>query len=416
MNHSLQSGLVDRIGILAEQMTEPRERFLADLIRIRSYTGQEKPAVERTLEELRAIGCDEVWQDSAGNALGRIGRGPRVILYNAHLDTNEVADASEWPHPPLEPVVEGDTMFGLGASDCKGGVAAIVYGAAILAQVQRETFEVFGNLEGLSVVIMGATLEEDAEGFALRSMVERDGLRPDVVLLAEATDLTLRRGQRGRCEVRVRTEGRAAHASQPHLGESAILKMLPVIAALEAMNGHLPVDPIFGAGNQVVTLIEGPHTPNSVPSWCEVAVDRRLVPGESAESVLAGIRTVVEPLGATARIPIQPVRTHTGLRLDGPSFYPGWLLPESDPLLAAGKATGAALFGAEPGVGVWRFSTDGTYSAGAAGIPSLGFGPEEEQYVHTALDQVSLTKLRKAAAFYALFPFLYSSQAARPGS
>ena len=369
MSHSLQSELVDRISILAEQMTEPRERFLADLIRIRSYTGQEKPAVERTLAELRAIGCDEVWQDSAGNALGRIGRGPRVILYNAHLDTNEVADASEWPHPPLEPVVEGDTMFGLGASDCKGGVAAIVYGAAILAQLRRENVEVAENLEGLSVVVMGATLEEDAEGFALRSLVERDGLRPDVVLLAEATDLTLRRGQRGRCEVRVRTEGRAAHASQPHLGESAILKMLPVIAALEAMNGHLPVDPIFGAGNQVVTLIEGPHTPNSVPSWCEVAVDRRLVPGESAESVLAGIRSVVEPLGATARIPIQPVLTHTGLRLDGPSFYPGWLLPESDPLLAAGKATGAALFGAEPGVGVWRFSTDGTYSAGAAGIP-----------------------------------------------
>ena len=204
--------------------------------------------------------------------------------------------------------------------------------------------------------------------------------------------------------------------SQPHLGESAILKMLPVISALEAMNGHLPADPIFGAGNQVVTLIEGLHTPNSVPSWCEVAVDRRLVPGESAGSVLAGIRSVVEPLGATARIPIQPVLTHTGLRLDGPGFYPGWLLPESDPLLAAGKATGAALFGAEPGVGVWRFSTDGTYSAGAAGIPSLGFGPEEEQYVHIALDQVSLTKLRKAAALYALFPLLHSSEAARPAS
>ena len=61
----------------------------------------------------------------------------------------------------------------------------------------------------------------------------------------------------------------------------------------------------------------------------------------------------------------------------------------------------------EPTVGIWRFSTDGAYSAGAAGIPSLGFGPQEEQYVHTALDQVSLTKLRKAAAFYALFPFVY---------
>jgi putative selenium metabolism hydrolase len=401
-------------------MAERQARFLADLIRIRSYTGQERAAVDRTLDELHAIGCDEVWMDSAGNALGRIGHGPRIVLYDAHLDTNEVADEREWPHPPLEPVLEGDAMFGLGASDCKGGVAAIVYGAAIFRQLVGAGFPRPGakmggatlplRLDDFSLVIMGATLEEDAEGFALRSLVERDRIRPEVVLLAEATDLSLRRGQRGRCEVRVRTEGRAAHASQPHLGESAILKMLPVISALETMNGRLPVDPIFGAGNQVVTLIEGPHTPNSVPSWCEVAVDRRLVPGETAESVLAGIRSVVEPLGATACIPVQLVLAHTGLRLDGPSFYPGWLLDEDDPLLGAGKATCRDLWNGEPAVGVWRFSTDGAYSAGAAGIPSLGFGPEEEQYVHTALDQVSLSKLRKAAAFYALFPFVYSQQ------
>ncbi len=407
--------IIERVKTLSGQMSERRERFLADLIRIRSYTGQERPAVERTLEELRAIGCDEVWMDSAGNALGRIGRGPRVLLYDAHLDTNEVADEREWPHPPLEPVVEGSgpdaVMYGLGASDCKGGVAAIVYGAAILAALKRESSEVSEDLRRLfdevSVVVMGATLEEDAEGFALRSLVERDGLRPEVVLLAEATDLTLRRGQRGRCEIRVRTEGRAVHASQPHLGESAILKMLPVISALEAMNPHLPVDPIWGRGTQVVSLIEGPHTPNSVPGWCEVAVDRRLTPGETPESVLAGIRSCVEPLGATARIPDQPVLTHTGLRLDGPSFYPGWLLAEEHPLLAAGQSTCRALFGREAGVDVWRFSTDGTYSAGAAGIPTLGFGPEEEPFVHTALDQVNLAKLRHAAEFYALFPLAY---------
>ncbi|MBM4461623.1 MAG: YgeY family selenium metabolism-linked hydrolase, partial [Chloroflexi bacterium] len=87
--------LVEHISQLAHQMTGRRERFLADLIRIRSYTGQEGAAVERTLAELRAIGCDEVWTDSAGNALGRIGHGPRVILYDAHLDTNAVADERE---------------------------------------------------------------------------------------------------------------------------------------------------------------------------------------------------------------------------------------------------------------------------------------------------------------------------------
>lgn len=390
--------LAQAVSAASERLHDPMVRFLADLIAIRSYTGHERPAVERTLSELRTIGCDEVWMDSAGNALGRIGHGRRLILYNAHLDTNEVADESEWPHPPLQPAIENGALWGLGASDCKGGVAAIVYGAAILKALK---------LEGdFTLLVMGATLEEDAEGFALRSLVERDGVRPDLVLLAEATNLTLRRGQRGRCEVRVRATGRAAHASQPHLGDNAILKMLPVVAALEAMNPTLPEHPIFGKGNQVVSLIEGPHTPNSVPGWCEVTLDRRMVPGETVDSVLAGIRGVVEPLGATARVPDQPVLTHTGLRLDGPSFYPGWLLDADHPLIAAGRAAGAALWGAPPSVNVWRFSTDGTYSAGVAKVPTLGLGPEEEQYVHTAYDQVNLDKLRRAAAFYALFPCL----------
>ena len=400
--------LAQQIEQTAEAMFPDMVKFLADIVRIRTYTGEEAPAVERTLAELRAIGCDKVWMDSAGNALGQIGTGKRandqspLLLYNAHLDTNEIADEKEWQYPPLEAVVKDGTLYGLGASDCKAGVAAIVYGAAILKKL--------GIDPGCSVVVMGATLEEDAEGFALRSLVERDGLRPDAVLLAEATDLTLRRGHRGRCEARVRTKGKAAHASTPQLGENAILKMLPVIEAVEKMNATLPVDPTFGQGNQVVTLIAGPHTPNSVPGWCEISLDRRLVPGETPASVVESIRSVVEPLGATVEIPIQAVRAHTGLNLDDQAFFPGWLLDENSPLLAAGQATYQALWKKPAEVAVWKFSTDGTYSAGAAGIPTLGFGPQEEKYVHTQEDQVNLEKVKKAAMFYALLPFMYANQ------
>jgi len=391
--------LKTKIEALADEMNEDMVQFLGDIIRIQSYTSKEGPAVQRTLEELRKIGCDEVWMDSAGNALGRIGKGERIILFNAHLDTNEVSDASNWPHPPLEPVVEDGILYGLGASDCKAGVASIVYGAAILNKL--------GLLEDVSVVVMGAILEEDAEGFAFRSLVERDGLKPECVLLAEATDLTLRRGHRGRCEVHIRTKGKAVHASTPHLGENAIVKMAPVIEALEGMNGHLPVHPVFGPGTQVVSLIAGPHTPNSVPDWCEVALDRRLVPGETAESIVEGIRQVVGPLGASVEIPIQPVKSHTGLQLDGPSFYPGWLIEEDAEIVQIGKEAYEALWQQAPKVDVWKFSTDGTYSAGVAGIPTLGFGPQEEPYVHTAMDQVNLEKLKKAAMFYALYPVIY---------
>jgi acetylornithine deacetylase/succinyl-diaminopimelate desuccinylase-like protein len=83
-------------------------------------------------------------------------------------------------------------------------------------------------------------------------------------------------------------------------------------------------------------------------------------------------------------------------------------LPEDHPLLKVGKLTCAALWGEVPPVDVWKFSTNGTYSAGEANIPTLGFGPMEEQYVHTPQDQVDLAKLLKGAMFYALFPLAYT--------
>ena len=388
-------------GVVNERMVQ----FLADLVRIRSYTGQEGPAVERTLRELKAVGCDEVWMDTAGNALGRIGSGRHTILYDAHLDTNEVADEREWPHPPLEPVIENGSMWGLGTSDCKGGVAAIVYGAAILRALNLA--------DDFTLIVMGATLEEDAEGFALRSLVEGDGLRPDAVLICEASDLTLRVGQRGRCEIRVRTTGKAAHASHPHLGENAIKKMVPIIQALDKMEGSLPEHPVFGKDNQVITLINGPHTPNSVPSWCEIALDRRIMPGETMDSILSEILAIVGPLGGQAYIPDQPVLTHTGRNLGGPSFYPGWMLEEGSPVLTAAQATCQTLWGKPAKTDVWRFSTDGAYSAGIANIPTLGYGPQEAQYCHTPEDQVNLEKVRAAAMFYALFPMIYCANAAK---
>ena len=390
-----------RVRQHAEKFHQSQIDFLGDLIGIKSYTGEEGPAVERTLAEMRSAGFDAVETDRAGNALGLVGDGPLRLLYDAHLDENEIADEAAWPHPPLQPTVVDGKLYGLGASDCKGGVAAIVYGARLAAEL--------GLTGACTITVKGSTLEEDAEGFALRHLIEEDGFPlPDAVLLAEATDLTLRRGHRGRCEVKVRVQGKAAHASTPELGENAILKTRPVLDALERMTSSLPTDPVLGPGTQVVTVIRSPHTPNSVPGWCEVTVDRRLTPGETAAGVVGEIEAAVGNLGATVHVPDQPVRSWTGVDLSGPAFFPGWLLPLDDPLLEAGRLTCAALWGEAPPVDVWKFSTNGTYSAGVAGVPTLGFGPMEEQYVHTPQDQVDLGKLLKGAMFYALFPLAYS--------
>lgn len=391
----------ERVRRYAQTIRQAQVDFLADLIRLKTYTGQEGPAVERTLAEMRTCGFADVRLDQAGDALSTVGAGRYHLLYDAHLDENEIADESEWPYPPLQPSIANGKMYGLGASDCKAGVASIVYGARIAAAL---------DLTGdCTITVKGATLEEDAEGFAMRHLLENEGWpRPDAVLLAEATDLTLRRGHRGRCEVKVRVQGTAAHASTPELGQNAILKMRPVLDALEAMTPDLAADSVLGPGTQVVTMIESPHTPNSVPGWCEVTVDRRLTPGETPASVAGEIEAALAGLDSTVEVPVQPVRSWRGVDLSGPAFFPGWLLPQEHPLIRVGQLTCAALWGKVPRVDVWKFSTNGTYSAGVAGIPTLGFGPMEEQYVHTPQDQVDLEKLLKGAMFYALFPLAYS--------
>ncbi len=386
-----------RAGAIAQHQIA----FLSDLIRLKTYTGEEGPAVERTLAEFHALGFGQVRTDAIGDALAQVGGGRYHILYDGHLDENEIADARDWPHPPLEPTIADGKLYGLGASDCKGGVATIVYGAHLARQL--------GLTGDCTITVQGSTLEEDAEGFAMRHLLTHEGFpRPDAVLLVEATDLTLAQGQRGRCEIKVRVPGVAAHASTPHLGENAILKTRPVLDALEAMTPHLPVDPVFGQDTQVVTMISSPRTPNAVPAWCEITVDRRLGSGQTAEGVVQAIRQALHGLEARVELPIQPVRSWTGVDLSGPAFFPGWLLPEDDPLMAAGKLTCLALWGEAPPVTAWKFSTNGTYSAGVAGIPTLGYGPQEAQYAHTPLDQIDLAKMLKATMFYALFPLAYS--------
>lgn len=391
----------ERVKGQAETIAQAQIAFLSDLIRLKTYTGEEGPAVERTLAEFHALGFGQARIDAIGDALAQVGDGRFHLLYDAHLDENEIADERDWPYPPLEPTLAGGKLYGLGASDCKGGVAAIIYGAHLAARL--------GLTADCTVTVQGSTLEEDAEGFAMRHLLTRQPFpRPDAVLLAEATDLTLAQGQRGRCEIKVRVPGVAAHASTPHLGDNAILKARPVLDALEAMTPGLPVDPVFGQDTQVVTMIGSPRTPNAVPAWCEITVDRRLGSGQTPESVVTAIRQALAGLEATVELPIQPVRSWTGVDLSGPAFFPGWLLPEEDPLMVAGKLTCQALWGQAPPVTAWKFSTNGTYSAGVAGIPTLGYGPQEAQFAHTPLDQIDLGKLLKATMFYALLPLVYS--------
>ncbi|HET7036516.1 MAG TPA: M20/M25/M40 family metallo-hydrolase, partial [Thermomicrobiaceae bacterium] len=193
--------------------------FALRLIGATSLSGDEGAAAEVTAAEMRRLGL-AVERDEAGNVLGSIGdeSGPTVLI-DAHLDTVGVTEPEAWSQPPAGERV-GGRIYGRGAMDMKGPLAAAVHGAASLA----------GRLPRGRVVVAATLAEELVEGPATELVARR--LRPDFVIIGEATSLKLARGQRGRAEIVVTTHGQPTHSSRPELGVNAAQAMVDIIVAL----------------------------------------------------------------------------------------------------------------------------------------------------------------------------------------
>ena len=246
----------------------------------------------------------------------------------------------------------------------KGALAAMIHAAA---GVDRS------RLRG-RVVVTATVMEENLEGAALKAVM--DAVHTDFVVIGEATELRLVRGGRGRAEIHLETIGRPAHSSTPHLGRNAVLDMLPVIQAIAGL--PLPVDPFLGPGVLALTdIISDPYPAYSViPSRCRVTYDRRLLAGETVEAVLGDIAGLpgLEGIELRATIAQGEHETYTGALLRGPKFLPAWLLEETDPFVQA-ALQGLRAAGLDPQFGAYRFCTNAAYSAGAAGVPTVGSAP-----------------------------------------
>ncbi len=373
--------------------------FLRDICAIPSMDSQIHEVCERVGQEMRRIGFDEVRFDRMGNILGRIGSGPKKILYDSHLDTVGVGDPKAWEWDPFQGKIENGVLFARGACDGKGCTAGMVYGVALAKDL--------GLIDGWTVYCFG-NIEEWCEGIAPNVLVEVEGIRPDFVVIGEPTNLQVYRGQKGRIEVKVIAKGRSAHAASNWLGDNAIYKMLPLIEGIRNLDPYLKSDDFLGKGTISVTHIES-RTPsvNAVPDECTIYVDRRLTFGESKEEALSQIWSLIPPEGRGA-VTVEMVRydepSYTGFRFPVDKSFPAWALEEQHPLVQAGLATYQALWGTPPPTGKWDFSTNGTYWMGKARIPSIGFGPGDPALAHTALDQVRLDDVVRATAWYALLP------------
>lgn len=370
--------------------------FVRDLVRIPSPSGEEGAVAQRLLEEMKALAFDAVWQDPVGNVIGRVGSGePPVLIFNGHMDTVGIGDPEAWTRPPFSGEVVDGKLYGRGTVDMKGPLAAMVYGAALF----RRHRTVPGTL-----YVVGVVQEEPHEGRAMEALLRENDLRPDYVLLGEPSSLQVKRGHRGRVELRVVTRGRSCHASNPAAGENALYAAARIIFGIELLASQLPHDDVLGPGTVAVTHLECfAASRNAIPDRVELVIDRRLTLGETEVKALAEIRSIVqkEEIPAEVYVPEFEEATYTGYRLKGREYYPAWLLPEDHPFLRRVVRAVETVLGMRPAVGTWAFSTDGAYTMGEAGIPTLGFGPGRETLAHTADEHIAIEELVKAAHAYA---------------
>lgn len=373
------------------------EHALADftlrLIAARSPSGEEGEVARLVQEELERLGLD-VAVDELGNVTGTLDAGPGpCVLVDSHMDTVGVSDPGAWSRDPGGERV-GDRVYGRGAMDMKGPLAASVFGLAALR----------GRLRRGRAVISASVAEELVEGPALVHVARH--VRPDVVVVCEATSLGLARGQRGRAEVQIELLGTATHSSRPELGVNAVSHMADVIAALRAL--ELQRHPVLGDAILVVTdVISSPYPGLSVvPDRCLATFDRRTLPGETEEAVLAPIQRIVDEALAgtgasgTVRIAEDDVSTYTGAALRAPNFAPAWFFAEDAPHVEA-ASLGLRRAGLPVKLTHYAFCTNGSGSAGVLGIPTLGFGPGDETLAHRADEHVEIGELADGARGYA---------------
>lgn len=377
--------------------------FLREICAIPSMDSQIGPVGERVQAEMKKLGFDEVWFDSMGNTVGRIGNGPRVLVYDSHIDTVGIGDPDEWQWDPFQGKIEDGVFYARGACDEKGSTPGMVYGLAIAQRL--------GLLEGWTAYYFG-NMEEWCDGIAPHAFVEHEGIRPDFVVIGEPTKMLVYRGHKGRVEMKVVAKGKSAHAASNHLGDNAIYKVLPVIEGVSKLEPELGDHPFLGHGKITVTdiSVETPSI-NAVPNECTVYIDRRVTFGEGVEDVIEQVRRLIPAENrakgdVTVEMLFYDDPSYTGFVFPVEKYFPAWALEESHPLVQAGQAARTLTGLPDAAPGKWNFSTNGIYWAGKAGIPSIGFGPGDEVTAHTVLDSVSLDEVVKATEFYAVLPAL----------
>lgn len=385
--------------MLANENQEKVIKVCQELIKVKSYSGREGQVVEKLKEVFNELGFDSFYVDEYGNIVGCIkGTKPgKKVMFDAHIDTVEVADRSKWTVDPFGGEIIDGKIYGRGTSDMKGALSAMLCGVSNFAKRTNKEFE--GEL-----YVAGVVHEECFEGVASRKISER--VKPDYVVIGEASECNLKIGQRGRAEIVIETYGKPAHSANPQNGINAVYKASKLIEKIRNMK--MSYDEELGHGIlELVDIKSSPYPGASVvPDYCKITYDRRLLVGETKEQVLKPILDLIEEMkkedsefNAKAFYARGEEKCYTGEKISDERFFPAWKYSKEDDFV---KECYSSLkeVGLNPIITYYSFCTNGSHYAGEAGIKTIGFGPSRENLAHTIDEHIEIHELIKAAEGY----------------
>jgi acetylornithine deacetylase/succinyl-diaminopimelate desuccinylase family protein len=357
---------------------DPAIKLLRDLVAVNSVNPTlvrgapgEREIADLIAAEMRRGGLDvsiETVTDGRPNVVGVLeARTPgRTLMFCGHTDTVGVTGMVD----PFTPIERDGRLYGRGAQDMKGGVAAMISAATSIAE--RGDFA-SGRL------IVACVVDEEHSSIGADALVK--SWRADAAIVTEPTDLRIAVGHKGFAWVTVVVEGKAAHGSRPADGQDAILRLGRVLVRLEALDRTLqarPPHPLVGTGSLHASIIDGGHELSSYPDRASLQMERRTLPGEDEATALNEVQQILDALvveDGTFRADATAVFSRPAYQIAADHELPG--------LLSAALARG----GGEPRITGASFWTDAAV-LGHAGIPSILFGPggaglhSTEEYVN----------------------------------
>ena len=415
--------MFDTIRNIAAELQKQMLPFSQKLIQCPSFGGEEGGVAELLMEEMRALGYDEVFSDKYGNVVGII-RGDEPgpnIMYNSHMDVVSPGEREKWGAfdpfggeittmltAKVNPAEQEEVpvLMGRGGADMKANIASHVYAGALLNELRkRHGYTMRGDFVVASVVY-----EETGEMLGMIKLMDETfperGITVHANICGEPSSLRLSLGHRGRVELVFRVNGVAGHGSTPWLGVNAINKAMKLVTEFEkAMDAEQKTDPDLGSTSYALCYIDcEPGGNATVPDICNLQYDIRITPQESPDEILARAQKVVDRLAAedkdfraVAAIRETERKMYTGSSVRIKNCKDAFKLDKKHPLAQECAAALQAL-GHDSDFFYWSFGTDAPVAHVLHKVASIGYSGTQEVYCHTPLERVRLDWLEKSLA------------------